>query len=90
MNDIPVIDLRDDLLDRHTAAVKGLYRLSKEIAIENWALVGGLMVLVLGYEHNTQSSRASQTRTQTSSSTCSSIRPCSNPRLGHCSPRLRA
>ena len=62
INDIPVIDLREDLLERHAAAVKGLYRLSKEIAIEKWALVGGLMVLVLAYEHNTHSWRASQTK----------------------------
>ena len=62
MNDIPTIDLRAELLDRHAGAIKGLYRLSTQIPIEKWALVGGMMVLVLAYEHDTHSWRASQTK----------------------------
>ncbi len=62
MNDIPTIDLRAELLDRHAGAIKGLYRLSTQIPIEKWALVGGLMVLVIAYEHDTHSWRASQTK----------------------------
>ena len=40
MSDIPTIDLRAELLDRHADAIKGLYRLSTQIPIEKWALVG--------------------------------------------------
>jgi predicted nucleotidyltransferase len=62
VTDVPTIDIRDELLDRHAGAIKGLYRLSIQVPIEKWALVGGLMVLVLAYEHNTHSWRASQTK----------------------------
>ncbi len=62
MSDLPTIDLRAELLDRHAGAIKGLYRLSTRIPIEKWALVGGMMVLVLAYEHDTPSWRASQTK----------------------------
>lgn len=34
MNNIPTIDLRAELLDRHAGAIKGLYRLSTQIPIE--------------------------------------------------------
>ena len=34
MSDIPTIDLRAELLDRHAGAIKGLYRLSTQIPIE--------------------------------------------------------
>lgn len=62
MTDIPTIDVRAELLDRHAGAIKGLYRLSTQVPIEKWALVGGLMVLILAYEHDTHSWRASQTK----------------------------
>lgn len=52
VTDIPTIDIRTELLDRHVGAVKGLYRLSTQVPIEKWALVGGLMVVVLAYEHD--------------------------------------
>ena len=62
MTEIPTIDIRNELLDRHAGAIKGLYRLSTQVPIEKWALVGGLMVLVLAYEHDAYSWRASQTK----------------------------
>ena len=62
VTDIPTIDVRAELLDRHAGAIKGLYRLSTQVPIEKWALVGGLMVLILAYEHDTHSWRASQTK----------------------------
>lgn len=62
MSDAPTIDIREELLDRHAGAIKGLYRLSKQVPIEKWALVGGLMVLVIAYEYDTRSWRASQTK----------------------------
>jgi hypothetical protein len=62
VTDVPTIDLRHELLDRHVGVIKGLYRLSTQIPIEKWALVGGMMVLVLAYEYDTLSWRASQTK----------------------------
>jgi hypothetical protein len=62
VTDLPTIDLRHELLDRHVGGIKGLYRLSTQIPIEKWALVGGMMVLVLAYEYDTHSWRASQTK----------------------------
>ena len=79
MNDIPTIDFRAELLDRHAGAIKGLYRLSTQIPIETWALVGGMMVIVLAYEHDTHSWRLSQTKIPISSSTSLPTAPCSAP-----------
>jgi len=62
MNDIPEIDIRNELLPRHSSVIEALYRLSKQVPIENWVLVGGLMVLVLGREHDGQSPRAEGTK----------------------------
>lgn len=62
MSDVPTIDLRAELLARHAGAIKGLHRLSTQIPIHKWALVGGMMVLVLAYEYETHSWRASETK----------------------------
>jgi len=62
MNDIPEIDIRRELLPRHSSVIEALYRLSKQVSVEEWVLVGGLMVLVLGREHDGRSSRAEGTK----------------------------
>jgi hypothetical protein len=65
VTDVPTIDVRAELLDRHAGAMKGSYRLSTQVSIEKWALVGGLMVLVLAYEHGTIHGVLRKPRTQT-------------------------
>ncbi|MEK7411655.1 MAG: hypothetical protein AAB327_09810, partial [Actinomycetota bacterium] len=62
MNDIPEIDIRNELLPRHGSVIEALYRLSKQVSVEKWVLVGGLMVLVLGREHDGRSPRAEGTK----------------------------
>jgi len=58
MTDIPEIDIRNELLPRHISVIEALHGLSKQVSIEKWVLVGGLMVLVLGREHHGRSPRA--------------------------------
>ena len=62
MTDIPEIDIRNELLPRHISVIEALHGLSKQVSIEKWVLVGGLMVLVLGREHNGWSPRAEVTK----------------------------
>lgn len=62
MNDIPEIDICKDLLPRHGSVIEALNNLSKEVSVEKWVLVGGLMVLILGREHDGQSPRAEGTK----------------------------
>ena len=62
MTDIPEIDIRNELLPRHISVIEALHGLSKQVSIEKWVLVGGLMVLVLGREHNGRSPRAEVTK----------------------------
>lgn len=62
MPDVPTIDMREELLGRHAATIQALHRLSMRVPIERWAVVGGLMVLAIGYEYETTPWRASQTK----------------------------
>lgn len=45
---IETIDLRDQFLGRHAEALAALHRLAQRVPIERWALVGGMMTLIVG------------------------------------------
>jgi hypothetical protein len=58
----PEVDIRAELLGRHSAALEALHRLTRRIEYQRWAIVGGMMVLVLARRHGTRARRAEPTK----------------------------
>jgi hypothetical protein len=56
------VDIASDLLPRHAQALRALAAVSNRVSVENWALVGGLMVLVLSREAGSSGARSEATR----------------------------
>lgn len=59
---VPTVDIRDDLLARHTKALDTLRELSHRHGPGRWVLVGGLMVLLIGREYGARAPRAEATK----------------------------
>lgn len=59
---VPTVDIRDDLLARHTQALDTLRELSRRHGPGRWVLVGGLMVLLIGREYGARAPRAEATK----------------------------
>ena len=56
------IDLTEDLLPRHAAALRALQIVSTKVSVDNWCLVGGLMVLTAAREVGRPLARAEVTK----------------------------
>lgn len=56
------IDLTEDLLPRHSAALRALQIVSTKVSVGNWCLVGGLMVLTAAREVGRPLARAETTK----------------------------
>lgn len=59
---IPEIDIRDSLLSRHRSVFATIGQIARKYPTDRWALVGGLMVLVVGREHGARAQRAEGTK----------------------------
>lgn len=59
---IPEIDIRDQLLERHRLVLETLTLMSRRFRPDQWVLVGGLMVMVVGREHEARAPRAEGTK----------------------------
>ena len=59
---VPEIDIASELLPRHLAALDTVAQLGVRYGAGRWVLVGGMMVLILGREHETRAPRAEGTK----------------------------
>jgi hypothetical protein len=59
---IPVIDVQHALIDRHHVVLEELHLISERVDNESWCLVGGMMVFLLGIQHDRTALRASTTK----------------------------
>src|SRR4051794_31505547 len=57
-----VLDLSGLILTRHHSVFRCLGLLSLRVPIENWCVVGGLMVLIVGHQVGRSNRRSSQTK----------------------------
>lgn len=58
----PEIDISNDLLPRHRGALTTMAQLGAKYGPGRWAIVGGMMVMILGREHRARSPRAEGTK----------------------------
>lgn len=59
---VPEIDISNELLPRHHAALATMAQLGTKYGPGRWAIVGGMMVMILGREHLARSPRAEGTK----------------------------
>lgn len=59
---IPEVDISNELLPRHHAAFATMAQLGTKYGPGRWAIVGGMMVMILGREHLARSPRAEGTK----------------------------